>query len=42
MRGTPEGRWFFCLEYGDLYVGGPTLAILMGLYEALLETHPPR
>ena len=41
MRDSDEERWFYCLEYGDVYVGGPTVAILMGLYEALLESHAP-
>jgi 8-oxo-dGTP pyrophosphatase MutT (NUDIX family) len=41
MRGSDGGHFFYCLVYGDLYVGGPTVAILMGLYQALLETHSP-
>ena len=41
MRGGGDG-WFYSLEYGDdVYIGGPTVAILIGLYEALLETHTP-
>ena len=34
-------RAHFSLEHRGTVVAGPTVSILMGLYEELLKTHPP-
>lgn len=44
-RRRPGGRadaWYYCLNYGEHYVGGPTVAIMMGFYEELLKSHSTR
>jgi 8-oxo-dGTP pyrophosphatase MutT (NUDIX family) len=38
----PEAGWaVYFLEYEEALVTGPTVSLLMGFYEALLETHTP-
>lgn len=41
-RRQPKGSvdsWYYCTTFNDHYVGGPTVAIMMGFYEELLKSH---
>jgi 8-oxo-dGTP pyrophosphatase MutT (NUDIX family) len=41
-RRDPEAdRAVFFLQYEEMVITGPTVALLMGLYEELLKTHAP-
>lgn len=40
--GGSADAFYYCLNYGDHYVGGPTVAIMMGFYEELLKSHLPK
>jgi 8-oxo-dGTP pyrophosphatase MutT (NUDIX family) len=41
-RRDPEAGWaVYFLEYEEAVVTGPTISLLMGFYEELLETHAP-
>jgi 8-oxo-dGTP pyrophosphatase MutT (NUDIX family) len=41
-RRQPKGSddsWYYCTTFDGHYVGGPTVAIMMGFYEELLKSH---